>query len=279
MINMIIIDDEEWILKLIKNLVPAKELGISIVGEASNGVDGLSLCRKYKPDIVLSDIRMPVIDGLELIERLHYECPNTKVVVISGYDEFAYAQKALKFGAFDYILKPIDEEELVKILVRFKNQFTRQEKAQQKIRKLKSELEKVQQSITEPAPAAAPSDETEGKSEVGKILAYIGEKYRDSITLEDAAKMVFMNKNYFSEVFKKEAGIGFNEYLNKVRIQKAKKLLEIPHLKINEAGDMVGYSDAAYFIKVFKKYYGMTPNEYRQQIFLTRKDAGLEEND
>jgi len=264
MIKMVVIDDEEWVCRLIRNLIPADELGISIVGEESNGLDGLKLCRRLKPDIVLTDIRMPGIDGLELTERLYHECPNTKVIIISGYDDFSYAQRALKFGAFDYILKPIDEEELTKVLIRFKNQFHKQSESRQRINKLKSELEKVQQSIVDQSSNIAYKEADGGNADIRKVMAYIDEKYQNDITLDEAAKMVFLNKNYFSEMFKKEAGIGFNEYLNKVRIRKAEKLLTVRNLKINEIGDMVGYRDAAYFIKVFKKYYGMTPSEYRK---------------
>lgn len=278
MIKMVIIDDEEWICRLIRNLIPADELGICIVGEESNGIDGLELCKKLKPDIVLTDIRMPGLDGLELIERLYHECANTKVIIISGYDDFSYAQKALQFGAFDYIVKPIDEEDLIKVLVRFKSQFHKQSKSRQKIHKLKSELEKVQQSIVDQSSNLIYKDAADGNADIRKVMAYIDEKYQNELTLDEAAKMVFLNKNYFSEMFKKEAGIGFSEYLNKVRVQKAENLLGIRNLKINEIGDMVGYSDAAYFIKVFKKYYGMTPSEYRKKKNCDQDHCKLEEN-
>lgn len=233
--------------------------------------------RRFKPDIILTDIRMPGLDGLELIERLYHECPDTKVIIISGYDDFSYAQKAIQFGAFDYIVKPIEEEDLIKVLKRFKEQYEKKAKAHQKIRKLKSELEKVQQSIVDPSCTIYQSN-LDVKTDIRKVMAYIDEKYNTDLTLEDAAKMLFLNKNYFSEIFKKETGIGFNEYLNKVRMQKAKSLLEIRSLKINEIGDMVGYSDAAYFIKVFKKYYGTTPSEYRRMMASNQAFGEAEES-
>ncbi len=273
MINMIIVDDEEWICKLIRNLIPKDELGINILGDAANGIDGLDLCRKYKPDIVITDIRMPGIDGLELMENLKRDLPKTKVIIVSGYDDFSYAQKAVKLGAFDYILKPIEEEDLIKILHNFKSQFDRQTQNKKKVQKLKNELAKMQKSIVDSCENAPPAELAGDRAEVNKVLAYIEENYQKEFTLENAAEMVFLNKNYFSELFKREVGVGFSEYLNKVRMQKATKLLEIRDLKVCEIMELVGYSDTAYFIRVFRKHFGMTPNEYRSKILFNPMDA------
>ncbi|QYR20588.1 response regulator [Paenibacillus sp. sptzw28] len=109
----IIIDDEIWIREGLKVQIPWDALDITLAGEASNGVEGLQLIEEVKPDIVLTDIAMPLMNGLELMETIRTRYPNMTVIVISGYAEFEYARKALIYDASDYILKPFDEEALI----------------------------------------------------------------------------------------------------------------------------------------------------------------------
>jgi two-component system, response regulator YesN len=114
MIKMIMLEDEPWIRKGIEHMLPWKYLGIEYIGFASNGKDGLKLVEKYEPDIILTDIKMPVMDGLQFIEKLReIDHLYPKVIILTGYNDFSYAKEAIKHGVVDYILKPIDSNELL----------------------------------------------------------------------------------------------------------------------------------------------------------------------
>ncbi|HHT74124.1 MAG TPA: response regulator [Firmicutes bacterium] len=118
MIKVIIVDDEPRICKLIANLAPWDELGMEVVGIAHNGVDALKLIQSQDPQIVVTDVRMPGLDGLELIEQATQDNPDLEFILISGYEEFAYAQRAMSFGVKDYLSKPINRDNLSLALTR-----------------------------------------------------------------------------------------------------------------------------------------------------------------
>jgi two-component system response regulator YesN len=123
MITVMLVEDEVWIRYLIKSLVDWNELGFEIVGEASDGTDALSLIRDIQPQIVLTDIKMPEMDGIELMTAVKKVFPHTEFVMISGYDSFDYAQKSLNLGAAAYLLKPVDKKQLVEVLIKIKTKM------------------------------------------------------------------------------------------------------------------------------------------------------------
>lgn len=116
--KLIIADDEKWIRAAIKALIPFEKLGLKLSCEAGNGIEALELCRQHEPDILLTDIMMPGLTGLELIKELRSLQPNLRIVIISGYNDFEYAKTAMKYGITDYLLKPVDENELIQALER-----------------------------------------------------------------------------------------------------------------------------------------------------------------
>jgi two-component system, response regulator YesN len=122
MLKLIIADDEDLVRSVMKKLIPFDELGIELSGEASDGLEALELCRQYKPDILITDIRMPGLTGLELIQDLSHILPDTRVVIVSGYSDFVYAKTAIQYGVSDYILKPVDGEELTRLLLKLKEE-------------------------------------------------------------------------------------------------------------------------------------------------------------
>lgn len=123
MIKLIIADDEKWVRTTVKTLIPFQSLGISLACEASNGIEALELCRQHRPDILVTDIMMPGLNGLELIREVRNLFPDLKIVIISGYNDFEYAKTAMKFGVTDYLLKPVDEEELLQVLERIRTEI------------------------------------------------------------------------------------------------------------------------------------------------------------
>ncbi len=272
-IKLIIADDEENIRYLIRNMIPYDDLGMSIVGEASDGEECIKICRRLNPDIVLADIRMPLLSGLDMLEIIKQESPDTVVIIISGYNDFQYAQKALEYEAFGYILKPIDEDELLRILDKAIARILRIRKMKNNSRNVRQELSKLQTLISMQKEMTSPADGGISPSigykpgSVGGIidraLSYIHDNYNNDLTLESVADKIFVNATYLCELFRKETGKKFVDYITEMRIERTKPLLRMPGLKIREIADMVGFNDVSYFIKTFKKYTGVTPNGYR----------------
>ena len=118
--RILLVDDEEEVRHAIIQKIPWEELGFQVVGDAENGMDALEKIEQLEPDVVLTDIRMPYMDGLEMAERLREIHPSIKVVLFSGFDDFEYAQKAIKLNIIEYILKPVNAEEMMEILLRIK---------------------------------------------------------------------------------------------------------------------------------------------------------------
>jgi len=116
MIRALITDDEEWVRLGLREQVDWNTLGIEIAGEASNVDQAIELIEKLRPEIVLTDMRMPKRGGVDLLDYLYHRHPEVVAIVISGYSEFEYAQKAISYRAFDYLLKPIEEEQLKQVL-------------------------------------------------------------------------------------------------------------------------------------------------------------------
>ena len=116
MLKVVIADDEARVCNLIRMLIDWDELDMTLCGTAGNGIEALELVRAQQPDILITDIRMPGCHGLELIERAKQEIPQLEIVIISGYAHFEYAQSAIRFGVGDYLLKPINKQELMSTL-------------------------------------------------------------------------------------------------------------------------------------------------------------------
>ncbi len=134
MFKLIIADDEKWVRTAIKSIIPFDKLDLVLSSEAANGIEALELCRRHEPDILLTDIMMPGLNGLELIGEILKILPDIRIAVISGYNDFEYAKTAMKYGIKDYLLKPVDENELLQVLERMTGELKetqRQEKEKQ----------------------------------------------------------------------------------------------------------------------------------------------------
>lgn len=263
MLKIVLIDDEEKIRMLIKNLIPT-DLDLQVIGEASDGIEGLDLCRRYQPQIVITDIRMPEMDGLVLMEKLSEILPAVKVIVVSGYDDFDYAQKAIENGATGYLLKPVDECELQRVLQRTIDAIEQRQKEKEYVQQMKLQMAKLQNGLS----ATESEEETPVYSDnpvIQKVVAHICANYNQDISLDEIATKMYMNSSYLSRLFKEETGQCFRDFLARVRINRARTLLRKPEIKVHEIADMLGYRDASYFISVFKKQTGWTPNDYRNQ--------------
>jgi two-component system response regulator YesN len=259
---MLVADDERWIRERIISSIDWSRIGLKIAGEAADGEEALSLYRELRPDIILTDIRMPGISGLDFLKSLTEEGLSAKVIIISGYSDFDYAQKAIKLGVTDYILKPVENTELINVVKKCIRQI---------------EAETYKNRIIEQATPYANLDKklasyvreghaTGKRNTLEMAVTYIKENYNKPITLNDVSSEVMLNPSYFSKLFKESLGLSFNKYLTQYRINKAKELMVNPTLRIKEIAGMVGYENARYFIQVFKFYTGLSPSVYKEQL-------------
>lgn len=116
--TILLVDDESAVREGIRSRTPWEEYNFRVVGEAGNGIEALELVEELNPDVVLTDIRMPYLDGMELIQQIRVSHPATTLVILSGYDEFTYAQQAMHYDVIEYVLKPVSVEDLCRLLKR-----------------------------------------------------------------------------------------------------------------------------------------------------------------
>jgi YesN/AraC family two-component response regulator len=236
--NIVIVDDEPKIARGILNLLSTKE-GFKPVGIFCEAAEALAFIKRNPVDVVITDIRMPEISGLELIEQIRQINENINIVILSGYADFAYAQQAIALGVIRYLLKPTNPEELIGI------------------------LEDIRLSTATDAKPERP-DEINNLL-VRKAVRYIEERYAEPFSLKDLAEELFVSPNYLCELFKRHTGRNITEYLSDYRLRQAEKYLKQIACKVADVSTLVGYKDAKYFSTAFKKKYGMTPLEYRNR--------------
>lgn len=364
--SVVIIDDEPWTREVVKHLGQWKELGLSIVGEASDGDLGLEMVRELRPDIILTDVRMPYLNGIDLVRTLRAEGNQAQVIFFSGYDDSSYIRSALRLGASDYLLKPIKPNELnerLKTCVEAIKKTVSEngganaaiteapgfidaswakpfyvlcsdlqmalqtgevasvEKKLAEIRALLTQNEGetpqrgsliqvyyalmgiLQRYISDSGYSV---DEVFGKSNTSFVFGrdstseqlfryarellktavvrvseltrnstklnldsvreFLKESYARGVTLEETAARFFVTKEYLSKVFKLKFGEGFTEYVTKLRMERALRLMCEYDIAIKDIGPAVGYFDTAHFYRVFKKHFGFTPGQMRAAL-------------
>lgn len=266
MIKAVLFDDEYIVLEALGALVDWRGLGIELAGTAGDGLSALAMFRSVRPEIVLTDIRMPGKDGLQLVEEIMEEAPDTCCIVFSGFNEFEYVKRAIGLGVADYVEKPITEQSIERALRKVLGQIGRKEE----IRTLERKWEAVKGNLSEwfwtrieaDANNDADAQERTKHAAVEKARLYIEQNFARDITLQETAEHVGLNATYFSILFKEVIGEAYIKYLTRCRMEFAKTLLR-KGFKVNEVSERVGYLTHRHFSEVFKKYTGMTPGQFR----------------
>ena len=239
--RILLADDERGIAEGLSILLMQMGQPWEIVGIAEDGEEAIRMVHHLDPDLVITDVRMPVMDGLEMIRRLTEEGARCRFIILSGYADFAYAQQAMKLGVRAYVTKPVDEDELAQAI-------------------LSLLAEKDGEAQADPPPAPGPKQDT-----FDRLLEYVREHFNEDITQQELSERFFLNPVYISQLFRKRTGMTYQNYLTRLRIDRARRYLEETDLMVYEISELVGYSDTAYFSRVFEKTAGIRPTDYRKK--------------
>ncbi len=257
-----VVDDEPVHVRGIIKYVDWDKLGYDAPVGVYSAKEALKKLKGEAFDLVITDINMPEINGLELIRRIHLLGKSPDIMIVSGYNEFAYAQEAIRLGVCAYILKPIKPEEIeenIMILAEKKNWEPME-------RDSKSELKILCEIKGDENPDLETPQNKKIHPTIQKILLYVGKNYSTDITVYEIAELFRLNESYLSALFKKEIGINLNSYIHRYRLYRAMELLKNSDLRINEIAYKVGYQNPSYFTEQFKKIYDTTPSEIRNAI-------------
>ena len=222
-------------------------------GCARDGLEALALLKARPFDLVITDIKMPHMDGLELADYIHVNHPGTDVIILTGYSEFDYARAAVRANAADYLLKPLQDVELHKAL--------------SKLAAKRMTADSVPAAVPFHAEAAPkePARDDPGIL-VQRARTYIRAHFTEPLSLNEVANTLAVNPAYLSSIFKSERGESYSKFILRLRMERAALLLRTYSVgKVNDIAPEVGYSSTKHFYTVFKDYFGMTPNEYRNQ--------------
>ena len=251
MTRVLIVDDEKYVRMGIKSETDWALIGCEVVGEAANGIEGLEAAETLRPDLVISDIRMPKMDGIEMAEKIIEKCPGTKVIFLTAYNEFEYARQAIRIGVSDYLLKPFQDGEL--------------EGSIQRLLHLHPNAPASNAELEEQLIPLKTKEEVSNRY-VQTAIEYIENNYVDQgFSITKLAESMSVSEGHISRLFKSETDQSINNYLTRYRIKKAMDYLKDVNVKVYEVAEKVGYSDIAYFSNTFKKLVGKTPSDYQNK--------------
>lgn len=247
MYKLIIIDDEEKILDGLADLFPWKDTGFEVVKKFTSAEKALTYIDREPVDVVMTDICMPDMTGLELTAKLK-AYPQIRVVLFSSYQNYEYMRAAIQYNITDYLLKPINYNELITC------------------------FEKIRIALDETRAQPEDKPKTYYEDTVRKVDEYIECSYQKA-SLQEAAEIVGLSPNYLSKIYKEKAGTGFLEKLNKVRMEKSCELLLKSEYKTYEVAYFVGYDNPKNFARAFKSYYHVSPRDYKNGIRAEAEDG------
>ena len=244
-LRVLLVDDEIMIRQGFKQLFDWEGHDCQVVGEAADGMEALTQIDALRPDIVIMDSNIPIMNGLKVIQCTRLKYPPIAFVIVSGYDDFAYCREALRLKITDYILKPVNYEEFGTCIDNLKIALFQRESARE-----------------EPQEEERP---------ILAITRYLQEHLSEDVSLSVLAEEFHLSAQYISQLFKNEIGVNFLAYFTNIRMERAKKLLLSSSASIGEISEQLGFGDYRVFTKVFKKAEGVTPSQYRRDFLEVSK--------
>ena len=233
-------DDEAYIREALKKLINWEKMNCNLIDVVNDGQELINTIEMEEPDIVITDIQMPEVNGIDVCKYLYETYPDIQVIILTAYADFSYAKSAIKYSICDYVLKVSIMDELPEAI----------EKAIGNLNQLRKEIEK---------------NPLEQLSLIQQIDQYIEQNFKNKIALDDIAEALHINSSYLSRVYKLKKGKNLFDTILNLRIEAAKDYLINTDKRTYEISELVGVEDSSYFSKMFKKITGMSPKEYRKQ--------------
>ena len=242
--NILLVDDEWTTMNILLQVINWKEAGIDSVFCARNAQEAKKALSEKDIQITLCDIEMPKESGLDLIEWIQGLYPSIINIILTGHADFNYARSAISLGVFSYLLKPVEFEEIQRVVAQ------------------------AVQRVREDRKASSAFQTGQGREDdiVRAAKAYIEAHYNETITRNDIEQNFHMSSDHINREFKKIYGFTLMEYVQHIRIDRAKEYLRGTGMSIQQISQEVGYNSQAYFGKVFKKMEGNTPLEYKNAV-------------
>ena len=241
--NILLVDDEYLLRQSVSRLIGSLDEAFKVTAEAANGEEALEILKRESIHVVIADINMPVMNGLELSKKIREHYPDILIVLLTGFAEFSYAQEAIRLGVFDYLLKPVSGEDLSSVFYKLR-------------------LKLSQRYMLGEDEASLGRD---SKEHVDYAVSYMQEHYMEDIDIGALADSMGFTPAYLTKLFSRYVGETPLKFLTGIRIHEAKRLLLESTLTIKEVGEHVGYPDQFHFSKTFRKYTDMNPSAYRKQ--------------
>lgn len=240
----LVAEDEDRMRDYLVRKVAELDPHLESVGSAADGEETIELVESRLPDLLLTDIKMPVLGGLELVQKIRTTNPDLRIVIISGYSEFEYARRAIELGVDEYLLKPVDLDGLREVL-----------------RRIRIKLESMAGQVDSEFGLGIPAGEVEL---VKAVTLYLQENYRHPYSLERLASTFGCKVAYLLRLYSKATGSTPTRDLIRLRVEKAKRLLVgHPHLEVKQIAAAVGYDDPLYFSRLFKRETGFNPTGFK----------------
>jgi len=252
-LGLFLVDDEKRTRDGIRDGFDWAGLGIEVVGEAEDGVEALARVRRAAPDILVCDVRMPRMDGIELTRILRDRYPRLQIVFLSGYSDKEYLKSAIKVNAVDYVEKPVDDGELREAVLR----------AAARCRTAADAASRGRHCVF---PAERRLSAFLGKDvnrTVHAVMEHVMANVGADLSLRAMADRFGLTPAYLCKLFRKETGETLHEFVTLARIEKSRQIMRDPRLKLYEVASLVGYGDQKHYARVFKRYMGCNPFEYR----------------
>lgn len=261
MTKILIVDDEKFIRLGIEIILKREFADKFDIMNARNGEEAIELIEGNKIDILITDIKMPKMDGIEMIKNLYKKNALPICIVVSGYGNFEYAQSCIEFGVKNYLLKPIERKKLIEVIKGIVKELKRElkkEDIEEKIYKIDESASKLEEEYIDMA------------------KEYIQKNYYRDLNMAVVSNYISLSYSYFSTIFNRYLNMKFSDYLNYIRVQESKKLLKRCDYKIYEISEKVGYKNSKHFMKMFKKFEKRSPSQYRIEILNKDKTKGVE---
>lgn len=287
MLKILIAEDEPLERQTLLKLLEGHYSYTADIRTVDNGVDAVSMAQLWNADLVLMDIEMPGINGIDAALKIVTHNPRAKLIFITAYDRFEYAVEAVRLRAVDYLLKPAEDEKVIAVVGRAIEELKEQALFYEQVRRMQERqpeelVEDPHDPLRTNSRAGGPTESREKTAPTGeaieaarqdrnrllmqKVAGYVEKNYQYDISQEVICDILNMSTGYFSKLFHQCYGVKFIDHLTNVRVEAAKSMLADPTKRSSEIGKRVGYQSSSYFSKIFKQKTGVTPSEYRARL-------------